>query len=159
MAMACGFVVTEMSAAPSDFALGHVAWGIPDPPDDQTRRLSVLTIAAGMAADLVHWDAYGSDDEVAEGYFNDRQKASEHLAHIGEEGAFYVYAITAANFLKRTDVWEHVEFVAELLLKCGKINGHELIGRITQSCPKIDDAVLRFLTNALDAKRQGLIPA
>jgi hypothetical protein len=158
MAMACGFVVTEMSAAPSDFGRGHVAWGIPDPPDDQMRRLAVLTLAAGMAADLIHWGANGSEDEVPEGYLNDRRQAGEHLAHVGEEGAFFAYAITAANFLKRAEVWEHVEFVAKLLLKGGRINGHELIGRIAESCPKVDDAVFQFLNNALDARRRGLIP-
>ena len=156
MALAGGFMVTEITNVPDDQGLGYVSWLEPSPHTTESRIKSVLVSAAGLAADYVHAARNGGgENEVFLGHFDDQRRASSHLAELGDDGQFLVYVQIAAEFFRRPDVWAWVEAFADLLTKAGTINGLDLLCRASQNVPKLGDDDLEFLKIAVDASKRG----
>lgn len=158
MAMAHGFVVTEMTNVASDAGMGYVKWQTPPLLTTASRISTVLILAAGMAADFIHWEHSGrATNEDCLGGNGDREEAEVHLAALGDDGQFDIYLMVAIRFLRTPSVWELVEFFAGLMKTEGTINGHKLMQRATERVPKFSTDYLDFLQLALDRSKRGLL--
>ncbi|MBH9109155.1 hypothetical protein I5K39_08640 [Pseudomonas aeruginosa] len=158
MAMAHGFVVTEMSNIASDAGMGYVKWQVPTPLTRASRISAVLVLAAGMAADFIHWKRSGStENEDCLGHSSDLEQAEVHLAKLGDEGLFDTYLAIAIRFLRVPSVWELVELFAGLMKEAGTINGRELIQRAAKTVPKFGSKELGCLQLALDQSKRALL--
>lgn len=158
MAMAHGFVVTEMTNIASDAGMGYVKWQTPSPVTTASRIGTVLVLAAGMAADFIHWKrSGGAVNEDCMGHRSDREQAEVHLAALGDDGQFDIYLAMAIRFLNVPSVWELVELFAGLMTAVGTINGRELIQGVAKRVPKFGSDELGFLRLALDQSKRGLL--
>ena len=156
MAMAHGFVVREMTNVSNDEAMGQVKIGIPNPLTTTSRAGVVLFLAAGMAADYLHWKGAGVEDENCEGGRSDRELAEVHLAELEDAGQFDTYLAIAIHFLKRPDVWEKVEFFAKLMAESGTVND---IQNESEKVPKFGPPEWELLRLALDDSKHNFLAA
>lgn len=158
MAMANGFRVLEISNVADDVGRGHVRWGAPDPMTDDDRWRSLLVLAAGMAADFIHWEInVGTGDEVSLGHFDDQRQATEYLRALGENVPFGLISAFASRFLCRPEVWEWVEAFAELMGMSGTINGPEMLYRAFQKVPRLSEEDMESFRAICRLAKQGEI--
>lgn len=158
MALASGFMVTEITNVETDEGLGYVRWLEPSNHTTQSHIKSALVSASGVAADFLHRKLYGTGgDDILIGHFDDQRRASVHFSELGHDGQFQIYVQIAIMFLKRPDVWRWVEGFADLLTMAGTINGGDLLYRASQNVPKLGDDDLEFLKIAVDASKRGVL--
>jgi hypothetical protein len=158
MAMANGFRVLEISNVANKVGRGFVRWASPDPKTNDDRWRSLLVLAAGMAADFIHWDMHGDDsNDVLLGHFDDQRQAREHLRALGQEVDFGVISACAGRFLRQQDVWEWVEAFADLLSAAGTINGSEILYRASQKVPRFSDQDVDHFRAVCRLLKQGKI--
>lgn len=157
MAMANGFRVLEISNV-AGVGRGFVRWASPDPMTNDDRWRSLLVLAAGMAADFIHWDMHGGDrNEASLGHLDDQRQAREHLLALGEELDFVAISACAGRFLRRQDVWEWVEAFADLMSAAGTINGSEILYRAFQKVPRFTDQDVDHFRAVCGLLKQGEI--
>lgn len=152
MAMALGFSVSEISCIATETSKGHTVWHPPSQMTQEARIGAVLVCAAGMAADFVHWECQKDrdHDEHSLGHNGDRDNAFIHLSALGQHDAFNEYAMLAARYLRRPEVWELVAFFAKMLEDFGAIDGQEVLQRAKERIPKISPAELLHFKEVAD---------
>ena len=155
MAMSVGFPVTEVSCQASNSAYGHTAWQMPLPIASASRIGAVLTLAAGMAADYLHWKRLPHRDEreLSQGHTGDRSDAREHLHALGQGDVFDSYLSLAINHLQRDDVWPCIELIAQVLKQVGLINGRDILDSAMQSLPRLSARELERMKRAVDLQQ------
>lgn len=158
MALASGFIVTEMSNVPSAEGLGYVAWRDPPEQTTESRIKSALVLASGLAADFLHASKCDPNTNVTfTGHLGDQHRASDYLSELNHSGHFDIYVQVAIRFLGRPDVWIWVEGFAELLTMAGTINGDDLLYRASQNVPKLAAHDFDFLQSTINAVKSGMI--
>ncbi len=156
MAMGLGFSVSEISCVATETSKGHTVWHPPSHMTPEARIGAVLVCAAGMAADFSHWESEKdrNQDEYSLGHNGDRDNALVHLSALGQHDAFNEYAVLAARYLSRPEVWQFVEFFAKILEDFGAINGQEVLQRAKDHMPKISSAELLHFKEVVDLSIQ-----
>ncbi|WP_110089267.1 hypothetical protein [Paracidovorax avenae] len=152
MAMALGFSVSEISSIPTETSRGHTDWSPPTEMTLEARIGVVLVYASGMAADFLHWNSASDRDQDphSRGHNDDRHRAFVHLSALEQHDAFNDYAMLAASYLRRPEVWELVVFFAQILEEFGAINGQDVLRRAKEHVPKISSAELLQFKDVVD---------
>lgn len=152
MAVMNGFKVSQISVVSSDVGHGYVAFESSPIASQNTRVSYVLTYAAGMAADFLHWKTSASPDknEVSTGHMGDRHESQDHLEKLGQDGGFDAYVGCAIKILEKPEVWQYVSALAEVLKVTGKIDVGSFREDALVSIPKISDRELTEVRRLVD---------
>lgn len=154
MAMSTGFIVTEISSVASADGQGHVIWQQSQPTTNASHVASVMTYAAGMAADYIHWNNLTTHNksELCLGGQSDHANAQEHLIALGHQSVFEDYLCLSIMHLKKPNVWRWVEFFAEMMMEIKVINGQDVLYKARKSIPKLSQEELELLWCAIERK-------
>lgn len=154
MAAASGFHVTEITNVPSELGMGYVRYNITQTRTEIIHKCHVLVLASGIAADYLHWQQLGlNNEENPQGYFSDLREAENILHGIGQSGFRDAYIGAAISFLKTR--WAIVDEIATLLNACGgHIDGPVVFKRISENTPQFSETEFHLLDASIEMERR-----
>lgn len=132
----------------------HVIWQQSHPTTNASHVASVMTYAAGMAADYIHWNNLTTHNksELCLGGQSDHANAQEHLIALGHQSVFEDYLCLSIIHLKKPNVWRWVEFFAQMMMEIKVINGQDVLYKARESIPKLSQEELELLWCAIERK-------
>lgn len=156
MAMANGFRVTEVA---NDTCVGgnmFVRFDRPRSPLRMQRTRLVIVLAAGAAADYLHWkqeclhaSRESQHNDICMGVGDDQSEALEQLRELNETTEFIHYIAVAIWFLQQRDMWKYVESFAEVMQQTSLLNGRSVLDRALAQVPgALTDAMEKTLCAA-----------